>query len=324
MVKKLSAAVLCCVMLSSCFQEETENIPVINTAETIVETTDASSLTETESIESTAQKSDETVTEAEIVTSSETIVETEQTADPETYEFDRSFVYDSAYSHEYESYLNRPMFVGEPENTGAEVYVMFTDEEWEHYDAFWEEPFKSNNSIVIRHDGVTDVIPALWIERFGEAFKLHSGDYDGDGETEIAAVRYDTGGTMCMINELSVLKKTDGHYKSHVLDYGRHAEIMSDGLEVNIDDENNEIVFRIYDTEFSYDTSELFADGAGGVDLGSYVDNIVIGDEITVAYGVFIKHKENNFPEYCLNLVLDVDFKDGEFVLSDPRFVEVE
>lgn len=312
---KNAAAVLCSFILSSCAAN-------VQQESMITETTAASSEISIVSAE-TAEISSVTETVSEIFseTAAETSAEVETEEASEFYEPDRSFVYDSAYSREYESYINRPMFVGEPENTGAEVYVMFTDEEWEYYDAFWEDTLKSNNSILIRHDGITDIIPAVWIERFGEAFKLYSGDYDGDGETEIAAVRYDTGGTMCYVSYLTIFDKVDGHYKSYVFDqYG----FISDNFSANVDMNTEKITFKVTgNSDYIYDTAGLFESKAEDISLGSLVDYNVDSDNISVTYGIYIHLTDSALPE-ILNMNLNVSFKDGEFVLSDAEYTEME
>ena len=315
LVKKAAAVVLISLMMSSCAESGQREFTV---TETVSESSVVSAYTEpitAEEITETAEERTETETES---------AEFEDEAVSEKYEFDRSFVYDSLYCQDSELYINKPMFVGEPENTDAEVYVMFTDDIWVHYDAFWGDTFESDNIVIIRHGDVTDIIPAVWIERFGEAFKLYSGDYDGDGEIEIAAVRYDTGGTMCMINELTVFKKTDGHYKSFVLDYSQHSDIMSDEFTAYIDDQKGRITFKMHDTEFVYDISERFPNGAAMAGFLDYIDYTVMGNDITVTYDVFIKQSDDFMPEPCLNVVHRVEFKDGEFILSDAQFIEME
>lgn len=75
-----------------------------------------------------------------------------------------------------DEYLNRPMFLAQPEGSAAEIYLMRSDSEWES-----DGGIMSDEYVIIRQDGIDDIIPAVWTGR-GGAFTVYAGDYDGDGE----------------------------------------------------------------------------------------------------------------------------------------------
>ena len=303
-------------MLSACTANESETVTTTMTSESASVTETETSI-ETENTTTAETTAAEAVSETEAATASETVTE----ASAESYEPDRNFEYTENFMSEEDKYINRPMFLGEPENTGAEVYVMFSDDVWEYYDPFWDETRETDSRVLIRHDGVTDIISAEWVERFREPFKLYSGDYDGDGEAEIAAVRYDTGGTICYVSYLTIFDKIDGHYKSYVFDqYG----FISDNFSADIDMNTEKITFKVTgNSDYVYDTSGLFESKAEDISLGNLVDYTVDSDNISVTYGICIHLTESTLPE-ILNMNLDVNFKDGEFILSNAEYTEME
>lgn len=292
--------------LSACADKETAEETVPYTTVTATETTAV--LSETETSETETSETEETTSETE----KDTTV---------SFEMDRNFVFTTDYREAAaDEWLNRPMFLGEPENTGAEVYVMLSDDTWEYYDPFWNETRETGEKVIICHDGVTDILSAEWSQRFGDAFELYSGDYDKDGETEIAAVRYDSGGTVCSVSYLTVFDKTDGHYKSCVFDqYG----FINENFSADIDNANSRIKFTLNGSEeYAYDTSS-FENEAEDVSLGSLIDYTVDSENITAVYGICIYFKGSALPE-ILDLKLNVNFRDGEFTLSDGQYTEME
>ena len=292
--KKISAVGLSFFMLSACSAWENENVTTIVTSESAV-------ATETET-------TTETITTAE-TTTADTVSEITTETFAASSELDRSFEFNENFMSEEDKYINRPMFLGEPENTGAEVYVKFTGDDIE------------DNYVIIKHDGVCTEFQTPWMGRWCQPPQLFSGDYDGDGENEIAAVRYSAGGTMCRIHDLTVFDKTDGGYSCAEYDL---SDFIMEKLTWEIKNDTSEIIFSLDGTELVYDTSEHFTQNITGVWLGDVIDFTVIGDDITAEYGVFVETEGNFIPDYYFNIAVDIELDDGLYVMSEPRLTDVE
>lgn len=295
--KKISAVGLSFFMLSACSAGENETVTTTMTSE-------SAAVTETEtSIETESTTTAETTT-ADTV--SETTVETVAEASAESYVPDRNFEYTENFMSQEDKYINRPMFLGEPDNTGAEVYVKFTGDDAE------------DNYVIIKHDGGCDEIQTVWMGRWCLPPQLFSGDYDGDGENEIATVRYAAGGTLCRIFELTVFDKENGHYNCYFLnDY----EFVENNVSWNINNETDEVTFSVCGEEYIYDISEKFPDGVNEIFMGNLNDYTIIDNEIFLSCGVCVENI-NGVPEYGFDIKFDVEYADGVFELSAPQFIE--
>ena len=67
---------------------------------------------------------------------------------------DRSVSFDKDKTRD-EEYINRPMFLGQPERAEEVVYVICSDQEWENNGEIADE------YVIISHDGVEDIMPAV-------------------------------------------------------------------------------------------------------------------------------------------------------------------
>lgn len=222
--------------------------------------------------------------------------------------------------HEY-AYLfpeNQPCFIDETDE-GVRVYGVNTDTEREfHYLNPFEEHFSTTDCIVLEHDGIADEFAGYWSERFGTAMSVYSDDFDGDGEKEIAAVRYHTGGSSCRVMELVLYKLNEGHYERFVFD---EYEFIEEYITAEVDSENYIVNFSVKgsDKTFSYDFSEDFPDGGCDVIFGIINDFVIDGGEIT-----YIATPHLSARGICtkVSISFKLKFSDGVFTCSDVEFTE--
>lgn len=250
-------------------------------------------------------------TETETSAEAEPTENTFYTIDPET-----AFTMDC---YDDEAYINLPMFVSHPEGSDANVYVMLADEskQWQFYEDMFYINYPTTEYVIIEHDGIVDEIPCKWATRFREPFEIYSGDYDGDGEIEIAAVRYSVGGTFCNVNQLSVFKLIDGHYQCYMLDNHKIIECIAYGEM----DENNTVEFTIKNLNgpnvsfiMDINTPESFF---GIPHCGDIIGYSVDRDKITVNVGILSMY---DTLDESAELTMTVNFSDGEFTFSEPVF----
>ena len=277
-------------------------------------------------IQQTTTAAEETEQTSEFSETSETEISEENTepeAEPEEsvpYILDPEIVF-TLDCYEDESYINQPMFVSRPEGSDSNVYVMLVDEssQWEHYEYMLDKAIFTSEYVIIEHDGVIDEIPCRWTERFREPFTVYSGDYDGDGETEIAVVRYAVGGIWCHIEELSVFKMSNGHYQCYTLD---NMEILDKYISYKIDNESHTVEFTLsgLDSGFTVNTKDYFDEEVSLVRYGDAVEFYVDGDNITIGTCMFLYLSGLGMPFIAPDLDMKVNFADGEFTCSEPVF----
>lgn len=214
----------------------------------------------------------------------------------------------------------QPCLIGEPLE-GVRFYGLNGGEELSYtYDqpAWGEDEY--DQYIIIEHDGVADEFAGLWTERFGNAMSLYSGDFDGDGETEIASVRYSIGGTFCSVMELAVYKLNEGHYERFMFNT---QDFNDKYISVDIDSENKVLTVSAkgFDQKFTYDFSEDAPPEMTDfeVDLVQLNGFVVDGSEITyIATPIFCGYGPVTFVNICFKL----NFSDGEFTCSGVEFIE--
>lgn len=315
-------AVLITVLCFSGCQQNSDMSQAEQTSSEVQQESDAAEQT-VETSETSETTLSETETEIPEEADDEEIADEDEEENEETdiaYELDPNTVFTKDF-FDNDSYINQPMFVSSPEGSEANVYVMLADEskQWECYDYMFSESYYTTQYVIIEHDGVADKIPCRWAERFQDPFTVYSGDYDGDGEKEIASARYSTGGTLCCIYELSIFKIIDGHYQCFTID---NMDILDEYVSYEIDNENHRIEFTIKDAESSFimDTSEYFDGEVKGVRYGDAVRYFVDGDDITMNSYLFLKVSDLVMPFSDLMLNMKVHFSDGEFTCSDPVF----
>lgn len=175
---------------------------------------------------------------------------------------------------------------------------------------------------IIEHDGTADEFACLWTERFGSAMTLYPADFDGDGETEIASVRYGVGGTWCSIMELAVYKIKDGHYER----FGFDLQAFNDEyITVDIDSEERVLTLSAngFDKTFTYDFSEIVPPEMTEfeVNLVQINDFAFDGGEITYIVTPLLS---GYIPEMFADVWLKLKFSDGVFTCSDVEFTKNE
>ena len=312
------AAVFAAVSLAGC-QEASDTKQAELTSSQVQQTTSAA-----EQVTSIAET--ETEIGVDTAVSPETGSENEDTSIETGSEETSSYVLDPEITFTLDiysgGYTNQPLFIGSPEGSGANVYVMTGDEskKWTYHSTLFSDVVDISEYVIIEHDGIIDEIPCNWGQRFGGPFSIYSGDYDGDGEFEIAALRYATGGTFLCVYELTIFKMIDGHYQQFLLD---NIDMLKKYTSYEIDTENNTVKFMVneYDTSITVDIDE--PEYFNGVRYGNDLRFSIDGDKITVNIDMFLVMREIMLDDIA-ELTMTVNFADGEFICTDPVFELLE
>lgn len=312
--KKIFAAVIfsAALCLSAC-SGQTSDV----TGTTASETEEESYLTT--ALETSVTTEAKTETEA-----SETIETTKSTevltVSPSGYILDPNVTL-GEYEYAYLFPEKQPCLIGEPVE-GVMVYGMNGGKELSYtYDqpAWGEDEY--DQYIIIEHDGIADEFAGLWAERFGTAMSLYPADLDGDGQTEIATVRYGVGGTLCHVMELVIYKLNEGHYERFLFNT---RDFNKENITVDIDNEKRTLAFSIngFDKSFAYDFSESVpTDTECSVNMIQVNDFILDGGEITYIVTPLIGNG-NGLPETPVDICFKLNFSDGEFTCSGVKFNE--
>lgn len=216
----------------------------------------------------------------------------------------------------------QPCLIGEPVE-GVRFYGVNGGEERAYtytQPLFGESEY--DQYTIIEHDGIADEFACLWTERFGSAMSLYYADFDGDGETEIASLRYGVGGTWCSIMELAVYKIKDGHYER----FGFDLQAFNDEyITVDIDSEERVLTLSAngFDKTFAYDFSEVVPPEMTEfeVNLVQINDFAFDGSEITYIVTPLLG---GYAPEMFADIWLKLKFSDGVFTCSDVEFTKNE
>ena len=275
---------------------------------------------ETETPETISETS--AAAEAETETSkAEESTENSLTVSPSGYVLDPSVTLGE---HEY-AYMfaeNQPCFIDET-GEGVRVYGVNTDTEREyHYINPFEEYFSTKSCVILEHNGIAEEFAGEWGERFGTAMSVYSDDFDGDGETEIATCRYDTGGTFCRVMELVLYKQKDGRYEQIVFSAN---DFNKEYITVDIDNEKKSLTLSIngFDKLFSYDFSEVVPPEMTEFKLNMLQVNDFAFDGGKITYKVTPLLTSYAY-EMFADISFTLDLSDGEFVCTNVEFIKEE
>lgn len=317
----ISAILTAAVLLSGCengnsdIRNESETTTASVTEETQVQTEETSSVTvmetTTETTDEVTTKTSET-TEGTGGTTSEGLV-----ISPSGYVLDPQNVIpeDTNFWTEEGS--------GEIRKSGLAYLLMeLSDRETRVYGVYAD---KEPSKIIIEHDGVGDEFEHIWWTRYGNiAYNDTSSckllDIDGDGENEVVTTRYAVGGTFCCIDELSIYKMEDGHYKRYELD---HEKLAEEYIKTDIDSASKTVTVSVKgaDEDFVYDSPESCPEGVKKVWYRNLVSYDIEGSSVKMSYFGLMGPDETG-SALPIDDMIRVDFtvtlKDGEFVLSDP------
>lgn len=311
--KKIFAAVIfsAAVCLSAC-SEQTSDVMGTTASETeeasSVTTASETSVTTEEKTETEASETTETTKSTEVLTVS-----------PSGYILDPNIIFKE--ENRWDIPEKQPCLIDEPVE-GVRFYGVNGGEELSYtYDqpAWGEDEY--DQYIIIEHDGIADEFAGLWAERFGTAMSLYPADLDGDGETEIATVRYGVGGTFCRVMELVIYKLNEGHYERFMF-YTR--DFNRENITVDIDNEKRTLAFSIkdFDKSFAYDFSESVpTDTECSVNMIQVNDFIFDNGEIAYIVTPLIGNG-NGLPETPVDICFKLKFSNGEFTCSGVEFKE--
>lgn len=324
-MKKIALVCVLLMLLTACGTAE-------NAAETTaVTTSETTSETTVEITETTTEITAETTTEVTEITTETTTAEevtepqdTGFTVSPSGYILDPANIAPEQCRRENGISENTAYFLGAPME-GVNLYGVSgsEDKEYEEYLSGWGDS-TSVQYIVAEHDGIADELPVRWIQRYGDPItaenNMFCGDFDGDGETEVAISRCSITGTFCHVDELTIFKLTDGHYNSYTLNSDEMLEGMF-SAEIDESSKTVKVTAKTNGAEYTYDYSEAMPDGVNGIDYGSVVGYAVEGDKITAEVAVFmvmITPCEN------INAHIEVKFTGSDFEYGDITFSSAE
>lgn len=317
--RKIAAVCALLMLLTACGTAETaEETTTVTTAE-ITETT----------VETSAETTAETTAEITETTTEETTTEevTEvQEADflvsPSGYVLDPANIAPENNWVENNINENEAYFIGTPME-GVNLYGVNVSEDkaYETYYSGWGEDI-SNEYIIVEHDGIADELPVDWIQRYGDPINAENnmfcGDFDGDGETEIAVSQCVVTGTYCCIYELTVFKQVDGHYNAYTL----NSDEMLEGLfigEISQDGREVRVIADKCGEEYTYilpDDSDKVIDS---IRYGSVVYYNIDGDKIMSDAEIFIWGAGSSIVAN-----IEVNFTGESFTYGDISFSELE
>lgn len=320
--RKFTALIMSVVIIlamTACSENTDTDISNNETVETVSETdvkADGTTITEMQTISKVTTtemtKVAEETTASEYIPSPDAVVINSETLGE--YVLDRSLVFEENYNAYWDNIneqIGRPRLVSMLDD--ADVYVMAVQK------AEVEEGTDPLEwYVIISHNGVVDEITADWATRFGDVFDIYQGDYDNDGENEIATIRYVAGGTLCRIEELSVYKNIDGHYQRFSMS---HDTMLDEHIEYTVDNDNHRLTVNFKGTDVTYemDTAELFPNGIESLYWYNVVTHTAENNTLTTTAQIFIQN-DKNYPDTNLHLTVDVDFENGEFAFSNPVF----
>ncbi|MCM1381111.1 MAG: hypothetical protein NC085_09675 [Muribaculaceae bacterium] len=307
---KICVPILAAAMLTACGAEKPS-------AE--IETTTAAAVTETSETVSETEVTTETTTTATVAETAETSASEENlTVSPSGYVLDPGVTLGEENAWNFPE--GKPCLIGEPAD-GVRFYGVNGGEEKEY--TYYTPNFgesEYDQYVIIEHDGTAEEFPCPWSERFGTAMFVYSGDFDGDGETEIATHRYATGGTFCSVDELVLYKLADGRYRQFVFS---PTEFNDEYINLEIDSENKSLTISVkgFEETFTYDFS-----GAVPPEMTEYeVDMLSInefefdGGKITYKiYPLLQSYTPIEFAEIRFGL----DLSEGKFICTDVEFAE--
>lgn len=311
-IKRITAIIMCCAVCAvqcGCNDTKPEAGTERNTSAQAVSSALSVQTTQISTTKVTSVQAESVITQASSEAADAS--DKEQTASEHAdYKLDINFVYDQDCLINNE-YLNRPMFVSQPKGSEARVYVMRSDREWSN------KSYITDQYVIIEHGGIIDEIPCEWMERFRVPFEVYAGDYDGDGENELATVRYALGGTYCRIEQLAIYKRADGHYRCYVFD---HEEMLKNTVQWECDAEDRTLTVNTagYDAELVADTTAFAASGEASIYGGQVVWYAIQGNEIIMEAELFVSVPEHSLPAESVILNMDIGFSDGEFICSNP------
>lgn len=304
--RKIAALCALLMLLTACGTAETTTVTTSETTETATETT----------AETTAEI---TETNTEEVTESQ---ETDFLVSPSGYVLDPANIAPENNWAENNINENEAYFLGAPME-GANLYGVNASEDkaYETYYSGWGEDI-SNEYIIVEHDGIADELPIGWIQRYGNPItaekNMFCGDFDGDGETEIAVSQCVVTGTYCCIYELTVFKQVDGHYNAYTL----NSDEMLEGLfigEISQDGREIRVIADKCGEEYTYilpDDSDKVIDS---IRYGSVVYYNIDGDKIMSDAEIFIWGAGSSIVAN-----IEVNFTGEGFTYGDITFSECE
>lgn len=319
---KIFIAAILALTLTACSDTSTAEVSDLSdiTESSTVLTTTAEKTTTTIAELTTVSETSETASETSVTTEVETIKnENGLTVSPSGYVLDPNVSLGGENGWDFPE--KQPCFIGEPVE-GVRFYGINGGEELSYtYDQPTLGECEYDQYIIIEHDGIADEFAGLWADRFGEATSLYSADFDGDGETEIASVRYSIGGMFCCVMELVLYKPNGWHYERFMFNT---QDFNDKYISVDIDSENKVLTVSAngFDKSFAYDFSESVpTDTECSVNMIEVNDFIFDGGEITYIVTPLIGNG-NGLPETPVDICFKLKFSNGGFTCTDVEFIE--
>lgn len=186
---------------------------------------------------------------------------------------------------------------------------------------------ENTDNVIITHDGVTDIFREQgWRTPRRIMPRAACGDYDGDGEKELAVSYYVGSGTGISVDQLVIYKKgEDGHFTAHKFESPEN--ILNEKLTVEVDEENTSVTFNFdgksvthnYGEEFEW-IKEIFSkQEEAKFYFGDIISYSFEGNKITMTSPAGLLTRF-----YAVGVAADVEYKDGEFTLTNFVIAEEE
>lgn len=211
-------------------------------------------------------------------------------------QFDPVLKFDESTAEDYKNYVIA-------ETDGIVIYAM-----------------NNTDNIIIEHDGVADIFRGQgWLTPRRILPRAACGDFDGDGEKELAVSYYIGSGTGISVDQLVIYEKgEDGHFTEHKFESPEN--ILNEKLTAEYDEENTSVTFNFDGQSVTHDYGEGFqwikeilsADSDAEFGFGSIISYSFDGDKIvlTSSAGLYTQF-------YAVGVTADVEYADGKFTLTN-------
>lgn len=186
---------------------------------------------------------------------------------------------------------------------------------------------EDTDNIIIAHDGITDIFREQgWLTPRRIMPRAACGDYDGDGEKDLAVSYYIGSGTGISVDQLVIYKKgEDGHFTAHKFESPE--SVLNEKLTVEYDEENTSVTFNFdgqsvthnYGEEFQWIKEILTKQEETEFRFGDIVSYSFEGDKITITSSAGLLTRF-----YAVGITADVEYGDGKFTLTNFKLAEEE
>lgn len=159
--------------------------------------------------------------------------------------------------------------------------------------------------------------------------KMHVGDFDNDGEEELAVVLYVGSGTGYAVEELHIVEISEDnveYFKDHSFLSKDYVSQLNKLIKIKTHEKNKEsVIVRIGDKLNTVSLKDYQSEGNDLIienkpSFGNIVSFNVIDGKLVAKFALGIGIKSFATPIYIGEVHADVTYTEGNFKLSNPRF----